>query len=142
MFDDGTPAVVQQLRGKGRLICTAFMPGHSYHKDCVFENNLLSGMQSAIRALVLSWLPPGLVPECKTDDPNISARLIEAPHGAVVVLINASGKNTVDKLVVTLRTGKYSKAVSLEKGPLVLKRNGAQLEFSLPIGLTDIVRLE
>ncbi|MEI7436409.1 MAG: family 16 glycoside hydrolase [bacterium] len=41
MFDDGTPAVVQQLRGKGRLICTAFMPGHSYHKDCVFENNLL-----------------------------------------------------------------------------------------------------
>jgi len=143
-FDDGSPAVIQQARGKGRLIYAAFLPGSSYHKDAIFVKyaGVLTGMQEAIRKLVTGWLPPEVTPYCKTDNSNISARLIEAPQGAAVVLINATGTNTVDKVVVSIQATQYTKAVSLEKGALTLARNGDRLDFTLPLDLTDIVRLE
>ena len=139
-FEDGTPAVLTKTFGKGKLIYTAFLLGHAYHTGKIdLENDVLLGMQESVRELVAPWLPAA---ECATDNPLIGARLIESPHGRVVVLVNSTGQPAVPAVRVTVQATGVQSVESLEQGKLVFQEAGNKLSFQLPLGLTDIVRIK
>ena len=139
-FEDGTPAVLTKSFGKGKLIYAAFLLGHAYHPGKIeLVNDVLVGMQESVRQLVAPWLPKS---ECGTDDPLIGARLIESPHGRVIVLVNSTGKPTVPAVRVTVQAAGVKRAESLEQGSLKIQATGDAVSFELPLGLTDIVRLD
>lgn len=142
-FEDKSPAVLATAYGKGQLIYTAFLVGHSYHVSAKMENHVLVGMQESLRAMVAEWLK-GKVdqPDCSTDDPAVSARLLEGPAGCAVVLVNSTGRERIDKVTVSIKNVKISTAESLEQGTLSIQRHGDDIQFILPLGLTDIVLLK
>ena len=139
-FEDGTPAVLTKVHGKGQFIYTAFLIGHAYHTGKInSENDVLVGMQESVRELVAPWLPAA---ECATDNPLIGARLIESPHGRVVVLVNSTGQPAVPAVRVTVQATGVQSVESLEQGKLAFQEAGNTITFQLPLGLTDIVRIK
>ena len=142
-FVDGTPAVLTKTLGKGRLIYTAFLLGHAYHTGKILlENDVLTGMQEPVRDLITPWLEGAGLPECVTDNPLVGARLIEGPHGRVVVLVNSTGRSSLPLVHVTVQAAGVKRVESLEQGHLDSQANGNSVSFALPLGLTDLVRLE
>ena len=142
-FDDGAPAVLTKTFGKGRLIYTAFLLGHAYHTGPIrMDNAVVTGMQEAVRDLVAPWLEVAGPPECLTDNPLVGARLIESPHGRVVVLINSTGQPSLPLVHVTVQATGVKRVESLEQGSLTSQATSNSVSFALPLGLTDLVRLE
>ena len=142
-FENGRPAVLTTKLGKGTLIYTAFLLGHAYHAGSIrMENDVLMGMQESVRNLVAPWLEVAGPPECATDNPLVGARLIESPHGRVVVLVNSTGQPAVPVVRVTVQATGVQSVESLEQGKLAFQGTGPTVTFELPVGLTDLVRLQ
>lgn len=139
-FAEGGPAIVTRPRGSGRLVYCGFMLGGAYHTGEVrMEQDVLVGMQGAVRDLVAAWLPGE--PECATDDPLVGARLIEAPTGRAVVLVNSTGRPEVERVRVTVRARGVDRVESLEQGRLRFEQGPGTITCDMPLGLTDIVLL-
>ena len=142
-FDDGAPAVITKKFGQGNLIYTAFLLGHAYQTSKVrMENDVLTGMQESVRDLIAPWLAVAGAPECLTDNPLVGARLIESPHGRVVVLVNSTGKPAIPAVRVTVQATGVKSVASLEQGKLAFQEVGNTITFQLPVGLTDIVKMQ
>ena len=147
-FKDGSPAVTEKRLGRGKLIYAAWGPGDAYHRfsDDTSERarklRLLEGMQEEVRDLVAGWIEGAGPPICRTDHPLVSARLIESPKGAAVVLVNSTDRDPLPEVTVTIRGRPLRTAESLEQGPLRLSREGDTITFRLPLSSTDIVRLD
>jgi len=143
-FEDGSPAVTEKSLGAGKLIYAAWAPGWSYHRGVRSTDDLrlLLGMPDDVRKVVAEWIEPAGAPICATDHPLISARLIESPAGAVVVLVNSSGKRDLPRVRVSVSDTEATRAGSLQHGHLTAQRMGGSLHFELPLDLTDVVRLD
>lgn len=147
-FDDGNPAILQRDMGQGSMIYVAFGLGNAYHRmsgersELGRELRLLTGMQDSVRELIKPWLKNAGTPASRTDHPLISARLIASEDASAVFLINSTGQENMDKVSVHLRGVSARQVTSLEQGPLDFKSNDQELSFSLPMGLTDVIRIE
>jgi hypothetical protein len=144
-FDDGTPAILTKTYGQGKLVFFAFLPGHTYQDAVRFEDNLFLGMNEAVRTCVAGWLTAAGAPECATDNPLVSARLLSGPSGHVVILVNLTGSDSLPAVTVTLtlRGIKATQGESLEQGVLKnLRIEGDVLTFQLPLNSTDMIRLQ
>ncbi|MCG3148670.1 MAG: hypothetical protein PCFJNLEI_02115 [Verrucomicrobiae bacterium] len=127
----GRPA--QFLTGK---VIQAERLGQAYHTGTKLENDVLVGMNAAVRDRVAQWLP---APFCATDHPLIGARLIDSPAGSVVVIVNSTGEPRVDKVRVTVQKAGVKRVESLEQGLLNFKTKNDTVSFELPVQLTDVV---
>lgn len=123
----GRPA--QHLTGK---VIQMDRLGLAYHTGARMENDVLLGMDAAVRDKIAPFLP---APVCATDNPLIGSRLIESPAGNAIVLVNSSGKPATVRVKVS--TAGFKDVASLEQGALKFTADG----FELPVGLTDIVTL-
>lgn len=145
-FEDGKPAVVEREVGKGRCRLSAFLLGHTYHSGAALgmKQDVLVGMNAALRDWVRPWLEPAGPPFCATDRPEVSARLIESPHGAAVVLVNSTGEDKVAGLTLTLRGVRAQTAESLMAGPLNIESvEAGVIRLRLAeMGLVDVIRLD
>jgi hypothetical protein len=144
-FQDGKPAVVEREVGRGRCRMTAFLLGHTYHsgESLGMKQDVLVGMNDALRDWVRPWLEPAGPPFCAVDPPLVSARLIESPHGAAVVLVNSTGEEKVAGLTLTLSGIQAETAESLMAGPLKIEPvEGGRIQIRLAeMGLTDVIRI-
>ena len=146
VFDDGSPAITRKALGQGQLIYVAWGPGNAYHR---MENpsdgwakkmRLLTGMQMAVREVVKPWLMAAGPPQCETDHPLVSARLIVSKQGSAVFLVNSSGEPQLPAVQVILRGVPHSAVTSLMRGPLPVELKDGALRVSLPMGLTDVLK--
>jgi hypothetical protein len=142
-FDDGTPAILTRTYGRGKLVFFAFLPGHTYQDNVRFEDNLFLDMNEAVRTCVAGWLTAAGAPECATDNPLVSARLLSGPTGHVVVLVNLTGAASLPAVTVTVRGITATGGESLEHGVLKdLSIEGDVLTFRIPLNSTDMIRLQ
>ncbi len=150
-FQDGSPAVTQRKLGKGELIYAAFEPGGAYHRMDVSreersqrakELRLLTGMQESVRDLIRPWLHAAGEPICATSHPLVSARLIQAPGKAAVILVNSAVEDRIPGLKLTLRSLAPSRAESLNLGELPLQPAGDAVSMEFAMERTEVVRLE
>lgn len=144
-FEDGRPAVLERSAGKGLYRMTAFLIGQTYHsgESLGMKQDVLVGMNASFRDWIRPWLAPAGEPFCATDQPLVSARLIESPHGTAVFLMNSTGEESVKGLTVTLRGLKAETAESLMTGPLKIEPiegGGIRLQIA-EMGLTDVIRI-
>ena len=141
-FTNGAPAVTERKLGKGRLIYSAWTPGFAYHIGAHVTNDVLNGMQESVRPIVAGWITAAGAPACEADNPLISARLIQSPVGSAVILINSTGAEKVDKVRVTVRGMPVKSVESLEQGVTPFRAEGDSVQIELPLGLTDVLRLQ
>jgi hypothetical protein len=144
-FEDGRPAVLERSSGKGLYRMTAFLLGQTYHSgdSLGMKQDVLVGMNASLRDWIRPWLAPAGEPFCATDQPLVSARLIESPHGAAVFLVNSTGDESVKGLTLTLHGLKAETAESLMAGPLKIEPiegGGIRMQIA-EMGLTDVIRI-
>lgn len=138
-FDDGRPALLRKARGRGQLIYSAFLLGWTLEKG--------EGTQASVRDLARPWLAPAGPPDCASDKPAVSARLIEGPKSSAVVLVNSTGRDSVESVAVTiarlagtpLATAAPVSVESHAHGTLPFEATGDEIRFQVPLGLSDIV---
>jgi hypothetical protein len=144
-FEDGRPAALERSSGKGLYRMTTFLLGQTYHSGelLTMKQDVLVGMNEALRDWIRPWLAPAGEPFCATDQPLVSARLIESPHGAAVFLVNSTGEESVHGLSLTLRGIQAETAESLMSGPIKIEPiegGGIRLRIA-EMGVTDVIRI-
>ncbi|MGB9642552.1 MAG: beta-galactosidase trimerization domain-containing protein, partial [Candidatus Ratteibacteria bacterium] len=159
-FSDGSPAVIEVKRGKGRIIYCAFLPGLSYFKPAIplkpvdrgstddamahfipvdFEKNIGELITSAY-----SGNAPVFVKET-TGNPIgfIETTVIESKNGIVIPVINWSTKN-VSEAVFEIRLNLKNKKISLASGKpiksVVINQDKAEIEFDVELADAIIIR--
>jgi hypothetical protein len=115
-FDDGAPAALSSVVGKGRADYFGWLPGLSYFMpaiprrpadraatDAGFNHFVPSAFDAAVLDLVTSALPPGYERQVSSSNNLVHGRAVVAKSGVAVVLVNWSGADAVVGLNVTVR---------------------------------------
>ncbi len=143
-FREGDPAIVEQTRGKGRILHYAWMPGISYWNTASEENDGLPiGFSDAIRTWIAMPLRmAGVVPPVRVNCPMIETPLLLSDRGAAITLLNWTGR-LQERIEIRASVSFTPKAVhSVRHGPLDFLYEGNEIRCSLPLGSADIVLLE
>ena len=140
-FEDGSPALWSKNIGKGRLLFFSFMPGNAFHLGSTFTRDGLMGTQDIVLDAMRPLVAAAGAPLCETNQPLVSARVIESAAGSVVFLINRSNAK-IDHVKVTLRKTSTISAESLQNGDAhAMKNSEGALTWDLPVDLWDVVKV-
>jgi len=151
-FADGSPAIVQRLVGKGKVIYCAFLPGLSYFKPAIplrpvdrgptddsMANFIPTQFDKNVGALVGSIADTVSSP-VETSEPLVETTVIESKAGAAITFTNWSGK-PVKGLKVTVNIPVPTKQVSLSTGgPVDIDWQQRKFTFDLDVADTLILR--
>jgi hypothetical protein len=154
-FQDGTPAAVTNTLGKGQAIYFATCPALAYIKEAKFvPAELKEKWPSAQRQLINRTVALANVPRLvELDQPVVEAGLYDAEAGTALVLANFTHE-PIRKITVRVPVKQKIKSVrACEAGRLRftltpaserLARDGYPwlAEFSMPLGINDVVLLE
>jgi len=154
-FSDGSPAVALNRFGRGKAIYVGACPGISYGKDAKFVRaELKEKWPSTHRDFIVSFARAKNVP-ILTDisHPVVEAGIYDSPAGTALVLANFTYEPIEQMKVRISVPQKPLRVVSCENGAIAfdIKKNHDiskntvfpfLVEFSLNLGLNDIVLLE
>jgi hypothetical protein len=140
-FTNGAPAVVEQSRGKGRVVHFAWMPGMSYLNTVQGAPN---GLPVGFSVSVRDWITypveaSGAEPSVAVDIPMIETPVLLSEKGAAVTLLNWTGeKQTQVKMTLRLPF-EIGRAKAVKAGELTLRRVERGVVLDMPLGAADIV---
>jgi len=153
-FADGSPAAVVRAHGKGRAVYFGCCPAVAYIKEARFvPAELKERWPAGIRRLINAPAAEHVARLVELSHPVVEAGVYDAPEGTVLVLANFTYE-PIEQLEVRLDVAKPPRrVVSAERGPLKFmshsdrSASGAatyphRVEFSLRLGLNDVVRME
>ena len=155
-FDDGTPAIVANTRGKGKSVHFYFFPGTSFFYGYTANATGHRGPSGAASHNTLRGLfynltagegMGGVVPPVTTSSLNVEAPLLQGPAGSVVTLLNWNNgvpfNASTSMLTVDVALGfTPSKVESVEHGSLkatpVVGKAGV-VSVTLPLASADFL---
>ena len=154
-FADGAPAVVESTLGKGRTVYIGACPGIAYAKEARFVPRELKEEWSATQRepITAAARARSVARLVELSHPVVEAGVYDAPSGTALVLANFTYR-PISGLRVRLGVPKACRSVRsvtagllpftpLEKAERTLSPEHAHgIEFSLDLGLSDIVVIE
>ncbi len=154
-FQDGSPAVVENIFGEGRALYTGTCPAISYTKDARFvPAELKERWPEVQRAFIHSVARGrGVPPLVQLSVPVVEAGVYDAKAGTALILANFTYE-PIENLRVTVPLRRpLESARSVERGVLKfsLKKTETalpreaypyEMRFSINLGLSDIILME
>lgn len=151
-FQDGSPAVLTHRFGRGQTVYVAGTPGVASVKDARFvPRELKEVWPEAQRQLITGLARSAAVPRVvELSHAVVEAGVYDAPAGTALVVANFTYQ-PIQELRVRLSVAKLPKSVrSVTHGPVKfaagaksgLTTTPQTIEFTLPLGLNDIVLVE
>lgn len=142
-FKDGTPAVVEQSRGLGRIVHYPWMPGMSYlDSSHEAQEGLPAGFSSAIRKWIAYPVQAaGVKCPVAVNVPMVETPVLLSPGGAAITLLNWTGKKQTSLQATVELPFEVKHATAVKAGDLKLTKTAGGVAFALPLDAADIVML-
>jgi hypothetical protein len=158
-FNDGTPAVIEKVHGKGKAVLFGFLPGQAYLKkalplrpvdrgscDASYAHFIPTDMDPALRrALVDEFLPQGFVKPVRCSETLVESTCIDTVKAArrlAVPLINYSAGAVAQLTVTVAGVDQVSQVRSLEQAKLDYKIDSGNLVVTLPLAVADVLLVD
>ncbi len=140
-FGDGTPAVIENTYGEGRVRYVAATPGVSYAKDARFvPRELKEQWPAAHRAFINATAQEtGVSRPVQLSHPVVEAGLYVRGKTAAVVLANFTHKPIDDLRIAVSLPFQPRRVESCESAPLEHTWEDGNARLTLPLGISDIV---
>lgn len=140
--DDGSPAIVENSVGKGRVLHFAWMPGLSYWKSSTATNDGLPvGFSETIRKLIVHPTENTVTVPVMVSSALVETPLLLSEKGAAATLLNWTGA-PIDKLQVNVRVPFAARSVhSVKDGAIAFEVVDYGVRFALPLHAADIVMI-
>jgi hypothetical protein len=153
-FALNSPAVVERKVGKGQTIYCGFLPSLSYFKPAIpkrpvdrtsAEDSLAHLIPTKFDAgayQLIGLAAEGITRPVECSEPRVEARVIEAPQGLAIVLVNWSGQ-PVKGLAVTPRFQIPVDKITLASGqkPAVQSDEIGAVSITLDLDVADAIIL-
>jgi len=142
-FSDGSPAICINPVKKGKVVYYAFMPGMNYFNRIGAANpkGLVSNFPEDARTLItLPCKIASVERAVELSSRPMEANLLVSEKGAALVIVNVT-RTPIDKLNVSVKMSGIKSVTSVEKGNIAFTETNGRINFSLPMGLTDIIML-
>ncbi len=152
-FADGSPAVVARQVGKGETRCCGLLPGLAYFRPAIplrpvdrgatddSMSHFIPSRFDEVAARLIGSVAEGTARPVTCSEPLVEASWIESKVGAVVVLVNWSGKPVKD-LEVRLDALPFTRSVTLASGAKVQsKKEENRVALILDLDVADVLAL-
>ena len=143
-FNDQIPAIQRDNVGKGNVFYYTYLPGLSFAHFAIDAQLSLqrSPEADALRKLVLAPVRmAGVTAPVQVNSAYVETPMLVSSAGAAITLLNWTG-NDLSSVRVTVRTPfRITKAESVTRGRIKVRRQGDNVTFALPLGAADIVTL-
>lgn len=153
-FGDGSPAITVNAAGKGQVAYCGFLPGLSYFKpaiplrpvdrgstDDAMAHFLPTAFDASAARLIGLPAAPDTTPPTRCSQAFVETSVIESRHGAVVSLVNWSGK-PIAALKLALSIDMPDKQISLASGkPVKMSKEDGKRVFTLDLDEADALIL-
>lgn len=158
-FNDGRPAVIEKMHGKGKAVLFGFLPGQDYLRqalplwpvdrggvDSSYTHFLPTNLNVELRrALTEAFLPADYVYPVMCSAPLVESTCIDTVKPAkrlAVPLINYSG-TAIPQLTVTLTgMGKVARIRSVEQAKVKQTIVDGNLTVTLPLDVADMLLID
>ena len=154
-FNDGSPAITLKQTGRGIAIYCGFLPGLAYFKPAIPMRPVDRGTTDdsmahfiptnfdLTAAALIGQVAGGVQRPVVCSDPLVEARIISAPQGLLIPLVNWRGQPLKD-LSVTVVTGRPVKEAVLASGGRLdgpISRVVGAMTFRLDLDVADALIL-
>ncbi|HOK80447.1 MAG TPA: hypothetical protein PK303_03125 [bacterium] len=144
VFENGSPAMVENSYGKGKIFSLGFWPGISYHSspDRSDYKKLPQGWSEPARKIITTFAKiAGAEKFVEISQAMIEGCYLESEKGIAVVLLNWSGEPKKE-IAVNVKSAKtISKIESIEQGTLKFEKSQNGVIMKLPLKTVDVLML-
>ena len=140
-FEDGAPAIIRHLVGKGTVVHFTWLPGVSYVKSSSGASGKLPwSFSSVIRNWIVAPVKDaGIQMPVETSKPMVETPMLVSRMGAAITVLNWNN-DPLNSLELTVRVPFRVRSVtSVLRGPLKFDRDPQAIRVSLPITSADIL---
>jgi len=143
-FDDGSPAMLVNDLGAGRIVHYAFLPGLSYwmDSDVARSDKLPESFSLLLRALVTRPVElAGVKAPVETGRPMVETPVLQAGAGAAITFLNWT--NTPEGTIQVRYRAPFNvtRISSATQGDLRFTKTDDGVTFTLNLGTVDVVRV-
>jgi hypothetical protein len=142
-FADGTPAVVEEKMGQGKLIKFAWFPGISYRKSAKDDKKYFpKNFSVSIGKWITSPVKEAKVKlPVEVDHAMVETPLLHSSKGDAITLLNWSGEK-ISSLHLRVQTALKIKTIeSMQHGKIPFKSERDWLSLSIPLDEADLLLL-
>jgi len=146
-FDDGSPAVIRNRRGKGEVLYIATMPGLAYSRGASERPNVPTLDYPPQIGKLITAFPDalGVAKPVTTSHPYVEALRLDSDKGVAITLLNWSTK-PIDSLEVTINGNLAGATVRSARGvqlTAVPAADGKSIKVTVPMPeVVDVLLVE
>jgi hypothetical protein len=139
-FEDGAPAVVRKMVGKGQVIHFAWLPGVSYANSAAKSRILPTGYSKSLRNWIVYPVKfAAIQPPVTTDQDLVETPVLLSDKGAAITLLNWQ-PGPIRNLNLTIRLPFVPKsAKSAHLGAISFHKSPDGISISLPLTSADVL---
>lgn len=146
-FNDGSPAAIRNSYGKGKAEFTASCPAIAYGKEAKFvPNDLKEKWKPEIRKWVIGNIETKAPKQIEISKDVIEVGVYDSVMGTAIVLANFTYEPIENLKIIIDVPRKPHRVFSCEKGEIKFRSSMTnklcRLNFSLPLGINDIILIE